>query len=280
MRFIMAVGDPDIARHVAPAGVDPFVDLEVMGKAQRQGHLTTWKSSQTATDVSRIREALPDAHLVVRINPLHEGSPAEIDDVIARGADSVMLPMFHDIDTLARFVELLRDRARPLPLFETAASVRAIPDMLSRLDLERIHIGLNDLHLDLGRDFLFEPLADGYLEAPAAALRERGVAFGIGGIARAREGIVSPEYLLGEHVRLGSDMAILSQTFHRNAADLAELEASMDFAAEVGRLRAIYDGFARADADELEHNRVQTHDRIRDVVALMRRKRAEGGRAT
>jgi len=271
---MMILSDPEIARHVcAVEGIEPFVDLEVMGKAERQGHMASWKSKQTAQDVTRIREAVPEAHLIVRINPLHDGSAAEIDDVVARGADSVMLPMFHDRQTLGRFLDLLGDRAQPLPLFETAASVAAIPEIAPALGLKRLHIGLNDLHLDLGQDFLFQPLADGVLEAPTAALRAAGIFFGIGGVARAREGIVSPDFLLGEHVRLGSQAAILSQTFHRNATTFAELRETMDFAEELRRLRAIHAAFRAMDAEGLERNRIETRDRINDVVRLMHAKR-------
>lgn len=275
MKFMMILSDPEIARHVcAVEGVEPFVDLEVMGKVERQGHMSSWKSAQTLDDVTVIREAVPEAHLIVRINPLHDRSAREIDEVVARGADSVMLPMFHDAQTLEQFIDLLRGRARALPLFETAASVAAIPVLAPVLGLERLHIGLNDLRLDLGKDFLFEPLADASLEAPAAALCKADVAFGIGGIARAREGIVSPEYLLGEHVRLGSQAVILSQTFHRNAATLDELRAAMDFAEELDRLRTIYWEFRAMDSAGLEKNRVETRDRINDVVALVRARKA------
>lgn len=271
----MIPSDPEIARHVcAMEGVEPFVDLEVIGKAERQGHMSTWKSAQTVDDITLIREAVPEAHLIVRINPLHDDSAREIEEVVARGADSVMLPMFHDGQTLERFIDLLQGRARPLPLFETAASVAAIPVLAPALGLERVHIGLNDLHLDLGQDFLFEPLADGHLEEPTAALREAGIFFGIGGVARAREGIVSPEYLLGEHVRLGSQAAILSQTFHRNAATLDELREAMDFEAEIGRLHAIYREFLAMESAGLERNRVETCDRINDVVQLVRARKA------
>lgn len=276
MRFLMILDDPEIAQYVcAHEGVIPFVDLEIMGKAQRQGHMDTWMSQQTPLDVTRIREAVPEAHLVVRINPLHDGSQAEIDAVIVRGADSVMLPMFTEKDELARFLDMLGGRAQALPLFETAKSVRAIPQIIEELGLKQLHIGLNDLHLDLGMSFMFQPLADGLLEAPAEAMRAAGVSFGIGGLARAREGIVSPEYLLGEHVRLGSTAAILSRTFHRGPKFLQDLKESMDFGAELDRLRAIYNGFAALDASVLEKNRIQTHDRIADVVRFIKSKQVD-----
>jgi hypothetical protein len=274
MTFLMIVNDTDIARFAYESGVTRlFVDLEYMKKDLRQKGLDTWKSRQTTHDVTRIREAVPEAHLLVRINPLHEGTASELNDVLARGANSVMLPMFHSQDDLARFLDLLADRAQAVPLVETAASLAAVPQMCESLPLTRLHIGLNDLHLDMNLDFMFQPLADGTLEEAAEALRVHGIHFGIGGIARAGEGIVSPEYLLGEHVRLGSDAAILSRTLHRGAPDLKSLQAEMDFHAELTKLQAIYADFHNANAARLERNRIETADRIQDVVNLIRKKK-------
>lgn len=276
LTFLLVVNDPAIARFVCGFdGINPFVDLEEMGKQERQGHIPSWKSKQTMRDVTVIREAVPGASLVVRINPLHDGTAREVDEVIARGADSVMLPMFHDGDTLCRFLDILGDRANALPLFETAASVAAIPEIVDRTGLKQLHIGLNDLYLDLGCDFLFEPLASGYLEAPCAALRAAGVRFGIGGVARAGEGLVSPEVLLGEHVRLGSVGAILSQTFHRNVQTLAEMQEGMDFGAELAKLRDIHAGYLAATPETLEENRADTARRVAAVVRSVREKKGK-----
>ena len=280
MKFLMIVDDPDIARYASEHGVDRlFVDLEYIGKDVRQKGMATWKSKQTLEDVTKIREAAPEGHVLVRINPLHDGTKAELDETIARGADSIMLPMFRTTDELARFFDLLGDRAEALPLVETNDALQAIPDMVAKLPLTGLHIGLNDLHLDLGLDFMFQPIADGLLDAPCAALRAGGVPFGIGGIARAREGIVSPDYLLGEHVRLGSSAAILSRTFHREAQSLADLQENMDFPGEVAKLRAIYAEFQAQDADALEQNRKDTCSRINDVVALVRKQKSDQGQA-
>lgn len=274
MKFLMIVDDPDIARYASENGVDRlFVDLEYIGKDVRQKGMATWKSKQTLEDVTKIREAAPEGHLLVRINPLHDGTKAELDEVVARGADSIMLPMFRTTDELARFFDLLGDRAEALPLVETNHALQAIPDMIAQLPLTGLHIGLNDLHLDLGLDFMFQPIANGLLDAPCAALRERGIDLGIGGIARAREGIVSPEYLLGEHVRLGSSAAILSRSFHREAKKLNEIQENMDFPAEVAKLRAIYAEFQMQDVNDLERNRQETCNRINDVVALLRNRK-------
>ncbi len=255
LSLLMIVEDPEIAAFVAKQGVDRlFVDLEIMGKAERQGHLDTVQSAQTVDTVARIRAGAPDDHIVVRINPLHDGSKTEIDAALARGADSIMLPMFHDRDTLARFFDLLADRAEALPLFETVGAVKALPKMIGDLPLTSLHVGLNDLHLERGDPMMFVPLAEGLLDEPAAALCEAGIAFGIGGVARAGEGKVPPEFLLGEHVRLGSTAAILSRSFHRRAPSLDALRVDMDFPEEIGKLRRIYQRFSRLGPAAIAQN--------------------------
>lgn len=255
LRFLMIVEHPGIAAFVAAHGVDRlFVDLEVMGKADRQGHLDTVQSVLRSADITPLREAAPDANLLVRINPLHQGSGNEIDEVLARGADAVMLPMFHDTDTLSRFFDLLGGRAEAVPLFETVGAVDALPEMIGKVPLTDLHIGLNDLHLERGDPMMFTPLAEGVLEEAAAALRGAGIPFGLGGVARAGEGAVPPELVLGEHVRLGSTAAILSRTFHRRAPDPETLQRTMDFPAEIAKLRRIYHDFV-GHPGQLEENR-------------------------
>lgn len=268
--LLMIVDDPEIALYASQNGVSRlFVDLEYMGKDERQKGLDTWKSRQTYADVTKIREAAPEAHLLVRINPLHDGSAAEIDEVVARGAQSVMLPMFQDADTVARFFDMLKDRAIAVPLAETKSGLDAIPQIMEKTPLKALHIGLNDLHLDMGYSFMFQPLADGILDEAAVAMRAGGVTFGIGGVARAREGIVSPDFLLGEHIRLGSTGAILSRSFHRGAKTLAELRDDMDFPGEVAALQEIYQQFQKAGPEEILRNQIETQNRISDVVTLI-----------
>ena len=177
------------------------MDLEYIGKAVRQGGMDTWKSKQSVEDVTKVREAVPEGHILVRINPLHEGSKSEINEVVARGADSVMLPMFRSIDELARFFDLLNDRVEALPLVETIGALNAIPEMVAKLPLSGLHIGLNDLHLDIGLDFMFQVISNGVLEQPCMVLRENEIPFGIGGIARRRRYRQS-DYLLVTCVRI------------------------------------------------------------------------------
>lgn len=237
----MIVSDPAIAEYAVGCGVQHlFVDLEHMGKQDRQGHTNSWKSDHTPETVSVIRDAAPQTDLMVRVNPLHDASQSEIDDVIARGADRIMLPMFHTADDMERFFDLLDGRVKAVPLFETAASIENIEQILKRLPLEFAHIGLNDLHLDLKLEFMFQPLSMGLIDTPARHLRDANVTFGIGGIARMGHGLISPVTILSEHVRLGSNFTILSRSFHGSSETVEELQSKMDFAAEVSALTDAY----------------------------------------
>lgn len=236
MKTIMIVSDPDVAAYVAANGVERlFVDLEWMGKAERQPG-DTQKSRSTPGDISLIREAAPEAELMVRINPFFEGTQAEVDDAVARGADVLMLPMFRDVETVARFQKIVAGRAGIMPLVETKAALDVVAG-IAALGPASLYLGLNDLHLDMGMRFMFQPLAEGYLDAPCAALRAAGTPFGIGGIARLGQGAIPAELVLAEHARLGSDWVILSRGFYERAETVEALEA-LDFGREVARLKA------------------------------------------
>ncbi len=270
LRLYMITNDPEIAQHICQIDdVWPFVDLEYIGKKQRQGHVDSWKSHHIPEDVSRIREAALDGRILVRINPLHEGSEDEINDVLARGADAIMLPMFHDLDTLSRFHELLGGRALSVPLFETVGAINCLGDAVKNQPMDALHIGLNDLSLELGLTFMFECMSRGFLEAPAAALRASHIPFGIGGVARVGSNGLPAECIIGEHVRLGSTAAILSRSFHGAAATKAALVANVDFAGEVARLRDAYRKFQMGSFSDLEMNRQHVIKRTAEVSAAM-----------
>lgn len=267
MKLMMIVNRPDIARFVAQCGVDRiFVDLEYLGKQERQGHLDTWLSRHVPADISRVRDAIGDTTLLVRLNPWHAGSGEEIEDAIARGADILMLPMFHQVTEVEAFCAVVGGRLPVIPLVETAAALDALPQVARVPGVAEVFIGLNDLHLSLGLKFMFEPLADGLLDRAAAQLRPRGVPFGFGGLARVGEGLLPAERIIGEHVRLGSSAAILSRTFHRQAVDVQAMQSEMDFPGELARLRAAFDEYGKADEATLAANHAEVVRIVREIA--------------
>ena len=157
------------------------------------------------------RPAVPPGRLLVRINPIHDNSTVEINQVINAGADTLMLPMFREPEEVKIFVEAVGERARCCLLLETVGATSNLQKCIQVPGIDEVHIGLNDLHLELELDFMFEPLANGMIDELCAILRHSGIPFGIGGLARVGEGLLPAELLLSEHVRLGSSGAILSR---------------------------------------------------------------------
>ncbi|TXC65459.1 hypothetical protein FSC37_03205 [Piscinibacter aquaticus] len=139
--------------------------------------------------------------------------------------------------------------------------------------VDEVHIGLNDLHLEMKCRFMFQPLADGHVDRMAALLRDAQIPFGIGGVARVGEGLLPAELLLAEHARLGSTAAILSRTFHRQARSVHEIEAQMDFSDEVRKLREAYRAHCAAEPAVLESQ----HARVRAIVEQIVAKAAATG---
>ena len=80
-----------------------FIDMEYIGKAQRQGGLDTVQNHHTIQDVKNIRAVINKAKLLVRVNPIHDGSENEINAVIDAGADFIMLPMWKSAKEVKTF---------------------------------------------------------------------------------------------------------------------------------------------------------------------------------
>lgn len=261
LELIQITNDAEFARRCdALEGLRLFVDLERIGKAQRQAGRNTFISIHEVDDVARIRDSLRRSRLMVRVNPLHEGSPAEVDAVLARGADLLMLPMFSTAAELARFAALVAGRAPIVPLLETAAALDCLDEWIVTPGLGEIYVGLNDLHISLGCRFMFEPLADGLVDRVAAAAKRQGLPFGFGGIARMSEGFVCGRDVLAEHLRLGSSSVILSRTFNRP-------EDALTFEEAVAALRRAERELSTRDPQAVEADRSRVAAKVRQVAA-------------
>ena len=73
LKLMYITNRTDIALIAQKAGVDRiFVDLEYIGKTDRQGGMDTVQSKHTLEDVKNIAQVLTTSELLVRINPIHE----------------------------------------------------------------------------------------------------------------------------------------------------------------------------------------------------------------
>lgn len=215
--FMFITNDPLVAKVAEDCGVKRvWVDLEMIGKEQRQQGMNTVKSGHTLSDVSNIRSVLSTSELLVRINPIHENSQIEIDEVIERGADMIMLPYFRSLKEVDSFLNIVNGRCKTTLLFESKESIESIDEIIEHGGFDEAHIGLNDLHLDYHMTFMFELLANGIVESICAKFQAAAIPYGFGGIAKIGEGLLPAECIIAEHFRLGSTRAILSRSFCDN----------------------------------------------------------------
>ncbi|MEO7547247.1 MAG: aldolase, partial [Ramlibacter sp.] len=104
LELIQITNDPAFARRCdALGGMRIWVDLERMGKAERQAGRNTFISTHAMDDVGRIKRVLRRSPLMVRVNPLNPESQGEVDAVLAQGADILMLPMFTTAREVSEF---------------------------------------------------------------------------------------------------------------------------------------------------------------------------------
>lgn len=204
----------DVALVAEKYGVDRiWIDLETLGKEERQKDMNTVKSQHVVEDIRRIKPLLSKSEMLVRVNPWNKNSVQEINDVISAGADIIMLPMWKSVSEVSSFIDTVDGRCKTTLLLETKEAAECLDEVLENCDMDEIHIGLNDLHLSYGLTFMFELLASGTVERLTQKIRAKGIPYGFGGIARLGEGDLPAEKVIMEHYRLGSTRAVLSRSF-------------------------------------------------------------------
>jgi 2-methylisocitrate lyase-like PEP mutase family enzyme len=265
--LIQITNDPVFAaRCDALGGMRLFVDLERLGKAERQAGRDTFISQHTVADIGRIRAAARQSRLMVRVNPLNPGTSDEVDAVLSEGADLLMLPMFHRPSQIREFAAVVKGRAPIVALLETASALETLDEWIGTPGLHEVFVGLNDLHISLGQRFMFEPLAEGLVERIAQAARARRLRFGFGGVARLDEGLLPGRDVIAEHLRLGSAAVILSRTFHR------EPDAGDRFEREVQALRRAEAELAQRSPDQVLADAGRIAARIEAIAAGLPRR--------
>lgn len=268
---------PEIAKVAENAGVDRiFVDLEYIGKSERQRGMDTVQSLHSLDDVKRISETISTAELLVRINPIHDAfgsvlsTEEEIDVSIANGADILMLPYYKTVEEVKRFLSAVHGRVKTMLLLETPEAVRILDETLCIDGVDYIHIGLNDLSLGFGKKFMFELLTDGTVEKLCSKLRSAGVQYGFGGIAALGKGMVPAEMIIREHYRLGSRCAILSRSFC-NAEKISSMELMAEiFQKGIRDIREFEETCSCIGHDKLLSNSIEIAKRVKLICGEMK----------
>ena len=240
-----------------------MIDLEVEGKLERQRGRNAFISSHThndAIEISHCRD--PDSDLIVRINPFSQKTRSELNSLVQLNISYVMLPMIQSLEQVSQVVNIMKELHVPfklLPLIEHIDGFNALASILDKhRHIKKVFFGLNDLSLSLNLPFVFQCIAENYIERGAQVCKEKGVDFGFGGVGMMdSEDVVAPELIVSEHARIGSSSTILSRSFRDKfnflkskdgAPSPAEAKSLKD---EVGKLKHHYEHCATLSAGEL-----------------------------
>ena len=273
LTLMYITNNPITAKIAQDAGVDRiWIDMEYIGKDERQGGMDTVKNHHTIDDIKKIRPVITKSKLMVRVNPLHDAtseyssSKDEIDDAIDAGADILMLPMFKTADDVKKFINFVDGRAKIQLLLETKEAVDNINEILEVPGIDEIHIGLNDLHLAYHKTFMFELLCDNTVSILCKKIANKGIKYGFGGIARIGLGMLPAEYIITEHYHLGSTAAILSRGFCDANIVSNPLEIEQIFIEGVKKIRDKEIEVAKYTKEQYEQNLQIIKEKISKII--------------
>lgn len=254
--------NPELASIADEAGVDYlFIDMEYIGKSERQKGLDTVQLHHTIKDIQLIKKTLSKAKLLVRVNKIHPAtndyisSEDEIDQAIENGADMLMLPYFKTLEEVSFFLKTVNGRCQTMLLIETPEAVEILDEILKLKGIDSIHIGLNDLSIGYKKSFMFELLADGTVENICSKIQCANIPYGFGGIAKLGYGAIPAEMIIQEHYRLKSSFAILSRSFFNEKDYINYSESRKCFIHELNKIREFESQCLSITNESFEENR-------------------------
>lgn len=277
LKFMYITNNPSVALIAEKNGVDRiWIDLESIGKKERQRDINSVKSHHTINDVKMMSDILTQSELMVRVNPWRENSVNEIEQVIAFGANRIMLPMWKSKEETDNFLNLIHGRVKTTLLLETKEAVNCLDTVLQNPYIDEVYIGLNDLHLSYGMTFMFEPLVNGMVEEICRKLRQKNIPFGFGGVAKVGDGLLPSERIIAEHYRLGSAMVILSRSFC-NAEEVGTMaEVELLFEMNIKKMRDFEQTVEKYTQKDFAENKKATEQCVADIVERIKKVRVNG----
>jgi hypothetical protein len=239
------------------AGVDGLiVDLEQSGKHRRQEGADTEINGHQPRDLDLARE-LGARLRFCRVEGPGQWEASQVDEVIARGATHILLPMVRTVDEVQVLLDQVAGRVAVGILVETEEAVRQV-EVLARLPLFGVFVGLNDLAIERRSKDLFTPLVDGTVERVREAFENRQLGFA--GVTVLDGGAPVPaRLLLAEMARLGASFAFLRRSFRRDIA-------GRDLAVELDRIRHSFADLRRRSPDEIAADRHELLVQLKELA--------------
>jgi hypothetical protein len=228
LRFVLTLwtDDPALAARADRAGIDRIgIDIETLGKWERQSGLGTWISPHAIDSLPALKAVMNTAQLFARTNPIHDGTQREVDVLLDAGVQVVMLPMFSSADEVRRFTDVVEGRAEVVLLLERVTAAKAIDEIVAVEGVSEVHIGINDFTLDLGLPNRFLALTHSLTADVSRSVRAAGKRFGIGGIGRVDDDRfpVPSDLVYAQYPRLDATAALISRAFLTPDPDRVDL---------------------------------------------------------
>ena len=266
MNFILITKDIDIANFSLKNGVNFIMcDLEYIGKKKRQINFDTVLNSHTIDDVKNLSKSIESKNFIVRINPLHNNSEKEINEVLKYNPGYIMLPMFKSVEDLRFVLNIINNRSKLIPLIENPTCFMKTEDYLDLKNIGFFYFGLNDINIGMDNDFLFEALAYDLLKPYFNMLKNKKLPFGFGGMATLEGGELPGKYVFSEHIRNGSDYVILSRAFHKNSNDIKEIRKNVDIKNEISNILK-YEKFLKINQERVLSNNLKLKKIVKKIV--------------
>lgn len=259
MNLSLITNDPLLSTEADELVDRIMIDLEYIGKKDRQTGKDLFHSTHELKDIPTVKSVLKNSSLVVRVNSIHDQSLEEINNVIAGGADVIMLPFFKSLNEVVYFIECVDKRAKVSLLIETKESVSLLEKLINIPDVCEFHIGLNDLSISLGNNTIFETILDGTIKHCIDIMKQSNKPYGFGGVGSIsnRSLVVDPLLLLSEQIRLGCSIGWLGRSFR----DLIKNKENLEY--EVILLKEAINNLKALSSIELENNHVKLCEMIK-----------------
>lgn len=259
-KFILWTNDPALAARADAAGVNRIgLDLETLGKHERQKGLATWISPHREDQLPALRKVITRNKLFCRTDPINPTSRDEIERLIGHEVQVLMLPMFTTAKECEQFVRYIDGRAEVVVLLENRTAAKNVQDIVRVSGIDDVHIGLNDLTLSLKMSNRFAVMATPLMDRIRAAVLGAGIRFGVGGLGRVVRGDdtlpIPSDLLYAQYPRLGATAALVSRAFFGGEPE------SVDLAAEVRKSRRRLDWWHSRCPAEIERAHRQFRER-------------------
>jgi len=245
--------DLERAHAYADAGITHFiVDTESKNKQARQKGFDTEIAPVSIRSVGPLVR-MPGVYVSCRINGFGDTTREEVEAAVSEGVHRIFLPMISSVEEVQAFIDAVGGRCETAILIETQHAT-TIAAELAHLPVGAIYVGLNDLAISRGSQFIFSAVRDGTVRRMREAFAGR--QFGFAGVTALGRGFPIPcRMLLAE-------MAAQDCTFSFARRSFRAHMAGRDVARGVARIQAYWRMLIDRDPKRIELDRIRLDNLI------------------